>query len=433
MTATNHEPTLVEVLDWLSDNWDPELTMRGWWQRLADSGWGYPHFPVAWYGKGLQPATSGAVSRAIRDFGAVPSPVGFGAGLAAPTLLDHGTDEQRSRHLPGIVTGQDAYCQLFSEPNAGSDLAGLQCRAERDGDTWVINGQKVWTSSAQIANKAILVARTNVEVPKHAGISYFILDLDQPGVEIRPLRENTGRSYFNEVFMTDVRIAVGDLIGGEGNGWAVANTTLAYERGRRNTGGVGPWAQPGPIAGELDQRVGTFTSPRAMDSGMPTPQASSRLRSLARQLGRADDPLVRDRLVHLYLLERISGLNGQRGRALAERGQELPGLANLTKMAANHLTRLARDVSFDVIQAPGMLFGYDHEAVTSVEAIAGIEGLGEIVESGIFASAPPIFGGSDQIQRNIVGERVLGLPPRAGRHANDPLQGPSEELTCHSP
>jgi alkylation response protein AidB-like acyl-CoA dehydrogenase len=416
------ETTLAGVHEWLQAEWDPDISLREWWERLALSGWGYTQFPVAWYGKGLSLATAGAVSRAIRDFGAVPAPIGFGGSLAAPTLLDHGTDDQKGRHLPGIVTGADAYCQLFSEPNAGSDLAGLQCRAERDGDTWVVNGQKVWTSTAQIANKAILVARTNVDVPKHVGISYFIIDVTQPGVEIRPLREMTGRSYFNEVFMTDARIPLDDLIGGEGNGWAVANTTLAYERGRGATGGVGPWASPGPFAGDLDQPAGEFAHAREMETGMPVAQASSRLATIAQHLGRATDPFIRDDLVRLYTLERINAMTGQRARAMGTRGQELPGLPNLTKMAGNHLIRLARKVTFDVLKESATLFGYDPEAVALVEKVTGIDNLGEMVESAIFASAPPIFGGSDQIQRNIVGERVLGLPREPGDDRSIPFK-----------
>jgi alkylation response protein AidB-like acyl-CoA dehydrogenase len=423
-TSPSLETTLAELHDWLQANWDPAITLREWWQRLAPSGWGYAQYPVEWYGKGLPVATAGAVSRAIRDFGAVPAPVDFGGGLAAPTLLEHGTDEQKARHLPGIVTGVDAYCQLFSEPNAGSDLAGLQCRAERDGDTWVVNGQKVWTSSAQIANKAILVARTNVEVPKHAGISYFIIDVRQPGVEIRPLREMTGRSYFNEVFMTDARIPMDDLIGGAGNGWAVANTTLAYERGRGGTGGVGPWASPGPIAGDLDQPAHAFTHARELETGMPVPQSSTGLASVARQLGRSGDPLIRQDLVRLYTLERVNAMIGQWARAMGARGQELPGLPNLTKMAGNHCIRLARQVTFEVLKESATLFGYDRESVARVEQATGIRGLGEMVESAVFASAPPIFGGSDQIQRNIVGERVLGLP----REPNDDRNVPFKDL-----
>jgi alkylation response protein AidB-like acyl-CoA dehydrogenase len=418
---TADDPT-AEFDAWFDANWDANITLREWWDRLGRSGWGNAHFPGEWFGKGLSPAAAGAISRAIRARGGVPGPVGFGANMAAPTVIDHGTDEQKARHLPGIVTGADAYCQLFSEPNAGSDLAGLQCRAERDGDTWVVNGQKVWTSSAQIANKAMLVARTDVEVPKHAGISYFLIDLDQPGIEIRPIREITGREFFNEVFMTDARVASEDLIGGEGNGWAVANTTLAYERGRRNTGGVAPYAAPGPIAGDLDRRAGDAVRPRDIGGHLPAPQGAMVLAAIARQLDRAEDPLIRQELVRLYLWEQVSGMTGQRARAMGEQGIELPGLPNLTKMASNHLIRMSRQVTYEVLREAGTLFGYHPTDSASVEELTGVTGIADVLESALFASAPPIFGGSDQIQRNIVGERVLGLPREPGDDRSIPFK-----------
>jgi alkylation response protein AidB-like acyl-CoA dehydrogenase/glyoxylase-like metal-dependent hydrolase (beta-lactamase superfamily II) len=411
----------AELRQWLTDNWDPDRSLRDWWQRLADSGWAFAHYPKAWFGRGLSPAVAGVISYALRDFGAVPGPGGFATGLAAPTLLDHGTDDQKARHLPGMVAGTDAFCQLFSEPNAGSDLAGLQCRAERDGDTWVVNGQKVWTSSAQIANKAMLVARTNADVPKHAGISYFFIDVRQPGVEIRPLREMTGRSLFNEVFLTDARIPAADLIGGEGNGWAVANTTLAYER-RLSSGGVSSWASPGPIAGDLDRPAGGFAQPSDAAPAFPPPQNALRLANIAKQLGRGVDPCTRIGLVRLYTLERLADMTGQRARALAECGLGLPGLPQLTKMAGNHHTRLARQVVFDVLKEIGTLFAYHPDGVAEIEAMTGIDGLGEIIESAIFAAAPPIYGGSDQIQRNILGERALGLPREPGDDRNTPFK-----------
>jgi len=402
---------LGELDEWLEANWDPELSLREWWQRLGEAGWAQPHWPREWYGRGLSRADGLAVSLAIQGFGAVPGPVGFATGMAGPTLLVHGTDDQKRRHLPGMVTGSDGFCQLFSEPNAGSDLAGLQTTAVLDGDDWVVNGQKVWTSGGQVANKAMLVARTNVDVPKHAGISYFLIRMDQPGVEVRPLREMTGRNFFNEVFITDARIPVDDLIGGEGKGWTVANTTLAFERALSGGRGATTPARPGPIAGDLDVRAGDFVvapgdgpSVVARSSGWP------RLAVLAREVGRNGDPPVRQRLVRLYTLERILALTGRRARALQESGRELPGLPNLAKMAQNHAVRLGRDLTFDLLQAAGMLHGYDPQAAAASEAVAGIADLADLMETALFAQGPPIYGGSDQIQRNIVGERVLGLP-----------------------
>ncbi len=417
-----------ELHGWLEATWDPRMTLGEWWRQLAESGWGYAHFPADRFGKGVQPAAAGMLSRAIQTFGAVPPPGGFATAMAAPTLIDHGTDDQIRRWLPGLLTGADAFCQLFSEPNAGSDLAGLQCRAEHDGDTWVVNGQKVWTSSAQIANKAMLVARTNVEVPKHAGISYFFIDVRQPGVEIRPLRELTGRAVFNEVFFTDARIPAEDLIGGEGNGWAVANTTLAYERGRRSTGGVSSWASPGPLAGDLERPAGAFTGIRSVAPDFPAPTTAKRLAAVARALGRSSDPVLRQRLARLYSLEQAFALTGQRARDLGAAGGELAGLPNLTKMWSSHLYRESRAVTFDVLGQRGALFGYDESDAEVIEALTGIDGFAELVEVALFAAAPPIYGGSDQIQRNIVGERVLGL----AREPGDDRKVPFKDLPKNS-
>ena len=427
MTATSAsdlDTVLGELTEWLEVNWDPELSLRDWWQRLGEAGWAQPHWPREWYGRGLSRADGLAVAVAIRRFGAVPGPVGFATGMAGPTLIVHGTDDQKLRHLPGMVTGSDGYCQLFSEPSAGSDLAGLQTVAIADGDDWVVNGQKVWTSGGQVANKAMLVARTNVDVPKHAGISYFLIRMDQPGIEVRPLREMTGRSFFNEVFITDARVPAGDLIGGEGKGWTVANTTLAFERALSGGGGATTTARPGPIAGDLDVPAGAFVVAPNADS---PPVASRlggwpRLAELAREVGRNSDPVVRQGLVRLYTFERLLALTGRRARALQESGRELPGLPNLAKMAQNHAIRLGRDLTFAMLQAAGMLHGYDPRAVASARVETGIADVGELIEGALFAQGPPIYGGSDQIQRNIVGERVLGLPREPSTNRGVPFR-----------
>ena len=221
---------LTDLKAWLDDNWDPDLTVAEWWERLGTSGWAAPTWPVEAYGKGLTRAEGVQVQRAIREFGALGTPGGLGLLLAGPTIYTHGSDEQKERYLRDIVTGQRAWCQLFSEPGAGSDLAGLGTKALKDGEEWIINGQKVWTSGGQIADLGMLLARTDPEVPKHNGISYFAFEMRQPGVEVRPLREMTGRALFNEVFITDGRVADDACIGGVNNGWKVANTTLAFER-----------------------------------------------------------------------------------------------------------------------------------------------------------------------------------------------------------
>jgi alkylation response protein AidB-like acyl-CoA dehydrogenase len=397
---------LDELQDWLAATWDPELTLREWWALLADGRWAAPEWPVEWHGRGLNRASSASADRIIRAHGAITASGGAGRSLAGPTILAHATDEQKARLLPGIARGTTDYCQLFSEPGSGSDLASLSTRAERDGDEWVITGQKVWTSGAIVADHGILLARTDPDVAKHAGISYFVIDMLQDGVDARPLREMTGREYFCEVFLDGARVPAADLIGGEGNGWAVAATTLAFERNLSAADSARSTARPGPL-GDLDRRAGDFSSAPTPD--VPGITASERLTALARQLGRDDHPIVRQDLVRLHILERLNTWTAARSRALALQGRELPGAPNLAKMIVSHGARLSRQLTFDILGAAGTNYAYDPDGEAAVEAATGIPGLADHVEQALFASAIPVYGGSDQIQRNIVGERILGL------------------------
>ena len=239
-----------------------------------------------WYGKGLARGEGVQVMRAIRQFGALGAPGGLGTMIVGPTIVAQGTEEQKQQYVFDIATGKASWCQLFSEPGAGSDLAGLNTRAELDGDEWVVNGQKVWTSGAQIADFGMLLARTDLDVPKHQGITYFALDMRQPGVEIRPLREMTGRSMFNEVFLTDVRVPVDAAIGGVNNGWAVANTSLMFERSSLGAGGGagGLAARPGTVAGDLGRRAGDLVGATVIvDAGGGSPMSFANLAGGARE------------------------------------------------------------------------------------------------------------------------------------------------------
>ncbi|HEY7175681.1 MAG TPA: acyl-CoA dehydrogenase family protein, partial [Micromonosporaceae bacterium] len=223
----------ARVRAFLADH-DPASTDRLEFLRARfDAGLAWVHFPVGLGGLGASRALQEAVAAEFAAAGAPdnnPRRIGIGLGMAAPTILRHGTDEQRTRYLRPLWTGEEVWCQLFSEPGAGSDLAGLATRAVRDGDGWIVNGQKVWTSMAHEAQRAILVARTDPTVPKHQGLTYFLADMTAPGVQVRPLRQITGEAEFNEVFLTDVRIADSDRLGDVGDGWRVAQTTLMNER-----------------------------------------------------------------------------------------------------------------------------------------------------------------------------------------------------------
>src|SRR5262245_1102850 len=220
----------AEVEGWLAVHWDPEQPLLDWRRALYAAGWTVPSWPERWGGRGLPRWADDVVAKALGAAGAVGPPVGSGTGLAAPTILAHGPDELRDRFLAATLTGEATWCQLFSEPGAGSDLAGLTTRAERDGDEWVVTGQKVWNTSAHHADLGMLLARTDWSVPKHQGITYFVLPMDQAGVEPRPLRQMNGHASFNEVFLTEARVPADHVVGEVGDGWRAALTTLAFER-----------------------------------------------------------------------------------------------------------------------------------------------------------------------------------------------------------
>jgi alkylation response protein AidB-like acyl-CoA dehydrogenase len=401
MTDTGDDAIVAELREWLEANWDADLTVAEWWERLGLAGWATPTWPVEWYGKGVSRDDANRISQEISRFGALGPPSGLGLLLAGPTIVTHGSDEQRAALLPDIVTGRKAWCQLFSEPGAGSDLAGLQTKAVADGDEWVVNGQKVWTSGAQVADLGMLLARTNPDVPKHSGISYFAVDMDQPGIDIRPLREMTGRALFNEVFMTDVRVPDAMLLGGRNNGWAVANTTLANERAGLGAGGGGAagGAIPGTKAGQLERRAGDFVNDRGSATGRALRgRSSSMILDLARGMGRADDPVLRQDLMRLYTLNEIARYTNLRMKAAKAAGRGPGPEANTAKLSMSRITRLSRDLGLQIIGAGGMLLGDD----------APLNGM--MAEMALFAPAVSIYGGSDEIQKNIIGERVLGLP-----------------------
>ncbi|MFW2381028.1 MAG: acyl-CoA dehydrogenase family protein, partial [Acidimicrobiales bacterium] len=324
----------------------------------------------------------------------------------------HGTPEQIERYIPRILNGREAWCQLFSEPVAGSDLAGLQTRAVADGEEWRVTGQKVWTSQGNIADLGMLVSRTDPDLPKHRGMTYFVLDMDQEGVEVRPLREMTGRTFFSEVFMDDAVVSADAMIGARGDGWRVANTTLAVERASIGAGFAGyAMAQPGSKVNAFDRRVGDIVEKsKRPKSGGHAPNVGMKLYTryleLARQLGQTDDALVRQELIGLYSLLQVNRLNIQRSR---QKSQRTGGEGNIAKLIDSELHRQFRDLSLRIIQADGMLAGRSSATDPSIAELV------------LHAQGPPIYGGTDQIQKNILGERVLGLPREPGFDKNTPF------------
>jgi alkylation response protein AidB-like acyl-CoA dehydrogenase len=432
---TSTEQVLDELHEWLVAQWDPELTVGVWWERLGLAGWSAPALPINAHGKGLTRNDAIQVAQAIADFGALGAPNGLGLLLAAPTIATHGTQSQIDRYVQAIVTGQESWCQLFSEPSAGSDLAGLQTRAIRDGDEWIVNGQKVWTSNGQKANMGMLLARTDPDVPKHQGITYFACPMVQPGVDIRPLREMTGRALFNEVFLTDARVPDEALIGEVNHGWAVANTTLANERAGLGSGGgsgAGGIAVPGTVGGDLDRRAGDFVqAPRANGTGKSAARETTMLQAmrggvglladLARRNGTGTDPVVRQDLARLYTWGELGRMNGLRLKAVKEAGGDIPGMPNISKLSMSHIMRLSRDLGMSIAGASGMLHAYDVDGRAAIAKATGEPSLPVITELALLAQAPSIYGGTDQVQRNIIGERVLGLPKEPNSDKTTPF------------
>jgi len=398
----------AEVEAFLDEQWDPEITVGDWWDRLAASGWGFPTWPIEWFGRGGDNDLLTLVSSIFQERGVLGAPGGLGQTMGGPVVVQHGSEEQCRRFLPALANGSEGWCQFFSEPGAGSDLAGAQTRAVRDGDEWIVNGQKVWTSGALSTERGMLLARTDLDAPKHKGLSYFIIEVDQPGIEIRPLKQMTGQSHFNEVFFTDARVADADLIGRAGDGWAAATTTLAHERSNR-AGTVGVAGGPGGarrgglrerIVGEvieearaIRQQVSTSSDPRNPGIvGRTSPV------SLIAEFDRAGDRMVRQRVAQYYSLIRLNEMTRERTRAAAVSGRSPGPASSTTKLSRSVATRLNRDLGPEIIGAQALLVGPD-AAVDGAVAAATVQ-----------APSTSIAGGTDEVQRNIIGERVLGLP-----------------------
>ena len=363
-----------------------------WFSRLAAAGYTAPHWPPPW-GLGASPAEQLVIDEELRRAGVGRPENPIGIGWAGPTLVLAGTVEQQRRWLPGLLDGSEIWCQLFSEPGAGSDLASLSTRAVRDGDEWVVDGQKIWTSLAREARYGILLARTDPEAPRHRGISYFVLDMRSPGVEIRPIRQMDGGATFNEVFLDGVRIPAANLVGAENDGWRLARVTLGNERVALSEEGA-LWGR-GPTVRALVNAVRTAQSDGRATLGPVGRQRLAALYTEAEVLR-----ILRLRTVAALVAAAGSGPEDPRvspGKAAADPGPE----ASVRKALADRHGQKLFDLAVDLCGADGML---------ARENPPQLPGFFPWVVGFLFSPALTIGGGTAEVQRNIIAERVLGLP-----------------------
>ncbi len=388
--STDPAQLVKERLTQLLDTHDPTATdsiaFRGY---QYDAGLAWVHFPDGWGGLGLAPNHQKDIDSVLRDAGSRSAEAVhfFGLTMAGPTVVTHGDEAIKTRLLRRMFTGEDSWCQLFSEPGAGSDLAGLACKAVRDGDEWIITGQKVWNTLAHLAGRGMLVARTDPDAPKHKGLTYFALDMHAPGVEVRPLRQITGEAEFNEVYMTEVRVPDADRIGDVGEGWRVAMTTLSNER---TTIGGGTGA-PARGSGSIAEAVRIWQDEPFVDKSGP----------------------ARDRLMQLWVRSEVLRLTNIRGSQNRKAGNPGPE-GSIAKLMFAEINKDIYELCVDLL-GPAALVNYDYSMIRP-DNLGLVGAPGTSRKMFLRARANSIEGGTSEIQRNILGERILGLP---GEPRND--------------
>jgi len=367
--APGEAPSTISEFD------DPDEIERSrrWQARKAEAGWACITWPVEFGGRGGTSMQSTIFRQEEARFRVPADVFTAGIGMAGPTLLAHGTDEQKQRWLPGMARGEQIWCQLFSEPGAGSDLAALRTGAVRDGDEWIVNGQKVWSSAADLADWGLLLVRTDPEVGKHAGLTYLLVDMRTPGIEPRPIRQITGGANFNEVFLGDVRVPDANRLGEVGNGWSVALTTLMNERSSLGAGGSG---------GALGVRALLALAAATHDERGPL----------------IEDDAVCAAIADCYVRSKGIVYTGLRSLTAASRGVPAGPEVSIAKLVAGRMRQEMMALALDLQD----LFGAVVE--TDPDHLAWDHGY-------LFAPAARIGGGTDEVLRNIIGERVLGLPP----------------------
>ena len=356
---------------------------KAWHRKLYEAGYVGMLWPREYGGWGATAMQQAIVQDEMARIQAPPAINGLGIGFIGPTIIVHGTAAQKQRYLKKMLTAEEIWCQLYSEPNAGSDLAGLKTRAEDAGDHFVVNGQKIWTSSGPIADWGILLARTDPRVAKHKGISCVLLNMRQPGVEVRPLKQLTGHSLFSEVFMTNARAEKADLIGNLNEGWAIAQTTLGYERGGNSLGRVTRYA----IA--FNQLV----------------KATKQLRRGGRPL--IEDPAVRARMGKLYAELEVQRYAGLRVLSALDRGDSPGAASSITKLSYTEFEKRYYETALEILGPWGQVMTA-REEFEEIDTASGEAGTW--ATAFLWARAGTIYSGSSEIQKNIIGERVLGLP-----------------------
>ena len=366
---------------------------RAWHAQLLEAGFVGMGWPREYGGRAARPVQQAILSEEMTRAGAPPHASGPGMSLVAPTLFAHGSDAQKQRYLPKILSAEELWCELYSEPNAGSDLASLQTAARRDGGDYIVNGQKIWTSAGFNADLGILLARTDPDAPKHQGISYFVVAMRTPGIDVRPLRQITGDAEFCEVFFTDVRIPAENMIGAEGEGWRGAQTTLSYERGGN-----------------------------ALSAATGRRQSLDRLIQTSRRTGKLEDVLVRNKLGRMLVDIEVMRAAGLRMLSAAEKGRRPGAESSVQKLAASEMEKRHQDLYLEILGSFGQLTEDDDLPEDYAVHQTGSTISGEPVPDTwafpyTWSRALTILAGTSEIQRNIIGERVLGLPrePRADR------------------
>jgi alkylation response protein AidB-like acyl-CoA dehydrogenase len=410
MSEPTEDAVRSEVRDWLKANWNPELGLVEWRTKVIDAGWGAPHWPKEWYGRGLPVALGAAVDDEFAKAGAVGVAKAGIRTLAAATILAHGSDFHKKKFLRRVLTGEDTWCQLFSEPGSGSDMAASTTRADFKGNAWVINGQKVWTTSAHKADWALLLARSDWDKPKHKGLSYFLLNMRQPGINVQPLRQMNGHASFNQVFITDAVVEPEFLVGQVGDGWAIATTTLMHER--RGADGLRVWGTASSRKGRIyeEERAEIATT---MEPYKWYPQRAGRVDLVlerARATGRINDPVARQEIARLLIMSKAAEWTAKRARAAQEQGRPQGPEGSLGKLVASHVARAAARVHTQITGAEALLSGADSPMN------------GVIAEILVSVPAGSIAGGTDEIQRNIISERVLRMPREPSVDTDKPFR-----------